>query len=394
MVKVRHATKLSNLKNHPPIDVSLLVTNKIVVNLSNIKFSDTEVNILSGGLSYRTPPQHLDSLDVRSSFECFYRQLSSSFECFYRQLSSSFECFYRQLRSSFECFYRQLRSSFECFYREFCNSIPGNCVSRLKQPLKGLCYTYIYAYQPYMFDNLSKKEFQAFQRLKKRDHIVFCKPDKGNGEVILNETDYNRKIQALINDKSKFKQMKEYPIEKRELCLQKYLRYLKNLGAFSEEVLNQIPLCGPNPSWKYGLPKLHKDNMPLRPIVSGIGSYTHKLAKYLSNILKPLTINKYSVKDSFTFTQDILMLHFFPCICSFHVASLFTSIPVNETIEICLDLLYKDSELVIVAFLENATIGYSLESLCVCVCVFVCVFLHDNSKKSIYEHEIGIHCSI
>ena len=40
--------------------------------------------------------------------------------------------------------------------------------------------------------------------------------------------------------------------------------------------------------------------------------------------------------------------------------------------------------LVIVAFLENATIGYSLESLCVCVSVFVCVcvFLHDNSKRN------------
>ena len=35
-----------------------------------------------------------------------------------------------------------------------------------------------------------------------------------------------------------------------------------------------------------------------------------------------------------------------------------------------------------VAFLENATIGYSLESLCVCVCVSVCVFLHDNSKRN------------
>ena len=33
---------------------------------------------------------------------------------------------------------------------------------------------------------------------------------------------------------------------------------------------------------------------------------------------------------------------------------------------------------IIVAFLENATIGYSLE----CVCVCVCVFLHDNSKRN------------
>ena len=38
--------------------------------------------------------------------------------------------------------------------------------------------------------------------------------------------------------------------------------------------------------------------------------------------------------------------------------------------------------IIIVAFLENATIGYSLESLCVCVFVCVCVFLHDNSKRN------------
>ena len=36
----------------------------------------------------------------------------------------------------------------------------------------------------------------------------------------------------------------------------------------------------------------------------------------------------------------------------------------------------------IVAFLENATIGYSLEYLCVCVCVCVCVCLHNNSNRN------------
>ena len=61
---------------------------------------------------------------------------------------------------------------------------------------------------------------------------------------------------------------------------------------------------------------------------------------------------------------------------------------------------------VIVAFLENATIGYSLESVCVCVCVSVfvcvcvCVLLHDNSKRNrsrnrkleyiaVYENSLG-----
>ena len=48
----------------------------------------------------------------------------------------------------------------------------------------------------------------------------------------------------------------------------------------------------------------------------------------------------------------------------------------------------KNVFLVIVAFLENATIGFSLESVCVCVrvcvcvSVCVCVFLHDNSKRN------------
>ena len=36
--------------------------------------------------------------------------------------------------------------------------------------------------------------------------------------------------------------------------------------------------------------------------------------------------------------------------------------------------------------MENATIGYALESVCVCVCVrvfvCVCVFLHDNPKRN------------
>ena len=57
-------------------------------------------------------------------------------------------------------------------------------------------------------------------------------------------------------------------------------------------------LPGSNPSRIYGLPKLHKTDIPLRPIVSGIGSYTHKLPKYLSDIIKPLATSPYSVKDS------------------------------------------------------------------------------------------------
>ena len=38
----------------------------------------------------------------------------------------------------------------------------------------------------------------------------------------------------------------------------------------------------------YGLSKVHKDGMPLRPIVSRIGAVTYETLKELAKILKPL----------------------------------------------------------------------------------------------------------
>ena len=38
----------------------------------------------------------------------------------------------------------------------------------------------------------------------------------------------------------------------------------------------------------YGLPKIHKKDIPLRPTVSSIGSVTYKVAKELARILESL----------------------------------------------------------------------------------------------------------
>ena len=37
----------------------------------------------------------------------------------------------------------------------------------------------------------------------------------------------------------------------------------------------------------YGLPKIHKEGVPMRPIVNTIGSPTYELAKYVARILGP-----------------------------------------------------------------------------------------------------------
>ena len=63
-------------------------------------------------------------------------------------------------------------------------------------------------------------------------------------------------------------------------------------------------------------------------------------------ILKPLATKVFTVKDSFHFAEEIFdqQPDFF--MGSLDVDSLFTNIPLEETIEICTNKLFKESETV------------------------------------------------
>ena len=85
----------------------------------------------------------------------------------------------------------------------------------------------------------------------------------------------------------------------------------------------------------YGIPKIHKQGYPLRPIVNTIGSLNYNLAKYLEN-LKPLVgKNNSFVKDLETWVEEISKekLNEEDKLVSFDVVSLYTKIPIDETID-------------------------------------------------------------
>jgi len=66
-----------------------------------------------------------------------------------------------------------------------------------------------------------------------------------------------------------------------------------------------IPSCETIPRI-YGLPKIHKEGAPLRPIVNTIGYPTYDLAKDVAKILRPLVGNIDSfIKDSHDFVNLI-----------------------------------------------------------------------------------------
>ena len=100
----------------------------------------------------------------------------------------------------------------------------------------------------------------------------------------------------------------------------------------------------------HGNCKVHKqqiDGCPtFRPILSALQIPTYNLAKFLVLILNPLTKNEYIVKDSFQFAEEICEQDLTLTMGSLDVDSLFTNIPLDETIDICINQLFENTDIV------------------------------------------------
>ena len=95
-----------------------------------------------------------------------------------------------------------------------------------------------------------------------------------------------------------------------------------------------------------GLPKIHKQDVPMRPILSMTGSAQHLLVQWLTSVIDSVLLlySIHCISDSFTFANKVRTLNFPPSVflCSYDVCSLFTNVPLAETIEISADSLYND----------------------------------------------------
>ena len=97
----------------------------------------------------------------------------------------------------------------------------------------------------------------------------------------------------------------------------------------------------------YGLPKVHKDGNPLRPIVSSVGSVSYQTAKGLSRILKPLVgKTEHHVKNAKDFIDSIQDIRLKPdeCLVSHDVEALFTSVPIQAALNITKKKFEEDRE--------------------------------------------------
>ena len=277
-----------------------------VFNLANVELSTLEKEVLSRGLDFGIP-RRTNREEIFAEFELFYQQLT-------RHEPSSLE-------DAEEC--RTKLASIADSFHNTPNDRQGF--------------------------SLKAEHFKTIKSLKSNDTLVITRPDKGKGVVILDKADYVEKMMHILDDTTKFSRLG--PCEshdntaRKETSLQTFLRKLNKDGEISDEVYQQIRPTGSVRPRMYGVPKVHKEGTPLRPILSMIGSPQHATAQWLATVLKPVSCkySKFVVKDSFEFSRAMrdLTVEGDSChMCSFDIKSLFTNVPIDETIRICIQQLY------------------------------------------------------
>ena len=119
--------------------------------------------------------------------------------------------------------------------------------------------------------------------------------------------------------------------------------------------------------------QINIDDLKLRPIIGQTGTHLYDCSKIIAQYLQPLAINEYTISDTLSF-PDILRenpLDSNEEYVSYDVDSLFTSIPLGETIDFILDEIYVRKKLE--PFCKKSVFKKLLNKLCK-----GCTFLADG----------------
>ena len=142
---------------------------RIAKSLTTTDLYDTKSFVLSHGLNFGLPPRYLRKEEIFAEFESLWVQLL-------HHSASSVEQ------------HTTLKARVANLAHLYCDSI-----------IDSRDFT------------MHKECFRAINRLRKNDYIIVIKPDKGSGVVLLNKSDYVDKMNEILDDQSKFKDLFRSP---------------------------------------------------------------------------------------------------------------------------------------------------------------------------------------
>ena len=203
---------------------------------------------------------------------------------------------------------------------------------------------------PFESPNLTEVQISDLRKLKNNPYLIFKPADKGGGIVIMNKHDYILKAKEQINNTKYYKKLDSNPTLQIARDVSDFINYLEIKNIITNKIADFLqPTFPPRTPVFYGLPKIHKKECPLRPIVSANESPTENLSAFIDYICQPImkNLNSY-IKDTKDFLKLILTFPPLPpgaILVTADVVSLYTNIPQDEGIDILIETIREHSNI-------------------------------------------------
>ena len=190
--------------------------------------------------------------------------------------------------------------------------------------------------------NTTDFTYKSLRSLISNPDVVVLSGDKDSSIVIMNRGDYEKKIDEMIREGETVGKYVEVQ-DTVHADLKRFQDFLqRHLG--KHEKYHSFYPSSHQPARLFATAKTHKfesfdditvENLKLRPIIDQTGTMTYDVSKYLADYLKPLAKNDYVINDTQEFPNTIKKIVLGPDeeTVSYDVESLFTSIPLKDTID-------------------------------------------------------------
>nr|VZI26364.1 unnamed protein product [Spirometra erinaceieuropaei] len=183
---------------------------------------------------------------------------------------------------------------------------------------------------------ISEAEERKLFNLRKIKNIVTLPADKGRSTVVMDKTEYWTKLENLLMNTESYALSDAIEFKKLVNNINKTVRRLKKANALTRREALSAKATDTSMVRFYGLPKVHKPGVPLRPIVSLHGTPTFGLSKWLyQRLCFLIKDSEWTVKSAGGFLTRIrhCRVEADEVMVSFDVVSVFTPIPPHLAID-------------------------------------------------------------
>lgn len=214
--------------------------------------------------------------------------------------------------------------------------VPHRAKRILKKTMTNIKYDFCGCSPMQVGPNLSRGERQALRQLRKDKSLIVSKADKGDVVVVLSTSAYIELVHQHLNDRETYKLLQHDPTEEIVTQFTEYLKTCKERGVITTlEYHKLIPTDKVDTQRIYFLPKIHKNPLKLRPIVSCTNGPTQKASAFLDKLLQPYMKRVKSYLRNSTDLIRILQSLIVPThayLITLDIESLYTNISHEEAI--------------------------------------------------------------